>query len=135
MPETYEIYEDVKVQLRRVTPKSVKMYQAQLIAEGSKSQESIMEVVNRELPKQMQEGTITPDGIKAIVATAIQNQVAASLDIFCNRDFVDNWLNIVFDITHEQIEKTKEDFENKFCMDEFIRGHSDFFARLRYRSN
>ena len=130
----YEIYEGIKVPINRVTPKSVKKYQERLRGESSKSQEAIMETVNKELPKQLEDGSITPNGIKEIVAKAVQDQVIASLDIYADKQFFDEWLDIVFQVSNEDKAKMT-DFENKFYVDEFMKGYSDFFGRLRGSSN
>lgn len=130
----YEIYEGIKVPINHVTPFSVKKYQERLKQEGAKSSENIMQTVEKELPKQMVEGEITPNGIKEIVARAIQDQVVSSLDIYSNREFVDEWIDIVFKISAEDKAKIT-DFDNKFYMEEFMKGYSDFFGRLRGSSS
>jgi len=130
----YEIYEGIKVEINRVTPYSVKKYQERLKGESSKSQDAIMDVVKKELPKQMEDGTITPDGIKEIVARAVQDQVIASLDIYADKEFFFDWLEVIYKVSPEDKAKMV-DFETKFYVDEFMRGYSDFFGRLRSASS
>lgn len=127
----YEIYDGIKVGLNHVTPNTVKKYQSLLREEGERSNETIKEIIKKELPNKMKDDAITETDIYSIISKAIDENVVASLDIFVKKDFVDKWVGVVFNITPEQIKKLEEDFDNKFYWDEFNRGYLDFFGRLR----
>ena len=127
----YEIYEGIKVELNRTTPSSVKAYQQALQEQGVESVNNVSTFVKEELVKQVQDGEITESSIREIVSKGLRNSGIASFDLFYNQKFIYKWLPVIFKITQEQIEKTKIDFDNKFSVDEFSKGYTDFFVRLR----
>lgn len=127
----YEIYEGIKVELNRTTPSSVKAYQQALQEQGVESVNQVSTFVKEELVKQVQDGEITESSIREIVSKGLRNSGIASFDLFYNQEFIYKWLPVIFKITPEQIEKTKIDFDNKFSVDEFSKGYTDFFVRLR----
>lgn len=136
----YEIYEGIKAELNRITPYTVKKYKETLEKSGLESTKSIMETVEKELPKKLdKEGTVTKDDIVELVAQSLQKNVTDSLNIYLDKEFYDEWLDLVFKLKPEEVKLIKEsDFlsqDSKFSIDEFMRGYSDFFARLRGRSN
>lgn len=127
----YEIYEGIKVELNRTTPSSVKAYQQALQEQGVESVNNVSTFVKEELVKQVQDGETTESSIREIVSKGLRNSGIASFDLFYNQEFIYKWLPVIFKITPEQIEKTKIDFDNKFSVDEFSKGYTDFFVRLR----
>lgn len=136
----YEIIEGVKVSLNRITPYSVKEYKKMLEESGAKSTESIVETVNKELPKAIEDGSITKSAITDLLSKALKDNVTSSLDAYLDQNFYKKWLNVIFNCGQdkEKIEKEIENFlepSSIFSVDEFMKGFHDFFARLRGRSN
>lgn len=136
----YEIYEGIKAELNRITPYTVKKYKETLEKSGLESTKSIIETVEKELPKKLDnESTVTKDDIVELVATAMQKNVTDALNIYLDKEFYDEWLDLVFKLKPEEVKMIKEsDFfapDSKFSIDEFMRGYSDFFGRLRGRSS
>ena len=136
----YEIIEGVKIPLNRITPYSVKEYKKLLEESGAKSTETIMATVDKELPKVMEDGSITKSAITDLMSKALRDNIISSLDIYLDQNFYKKWLNVIFDCgkDKEKIEKEIENFlepSSKFSVDEFMRGFTDFFVRLRSPSN
>lgn len=127
----YEIYEGIKVELNRTTPASVKAYQKALQDQGVESVGNVANFVKEELLAKTKDGEIAEEGIREIVSKALRNNGIASFDIFYNQEFIFKWLPVIFKITGEQIEKVKINFDEKFSVDEFSKGYTDFFVRLR----
>ena len=136
----YEIYEGIKAELNRITPYTVKKYKETLEKSGLESTKNIMKTVEEELPKKLdKEGTVTKDDIVDLIAQSLQKNVTDSLNIYLDKEFYDEWLDLVFKLKPEEVKLIKEsDFfapDSKFSIDEFMRGYSDFFVRLRGRFN
>lgn len=136
----YEIIEGIKLPLNRITPYSIKEYKKVLENSGVKSTETIMETVEKELPKVMENESITKTGITEIISKALRDNITSSLDSYLDKNFYKKWLSIIF-ITGESKEKILNEIENflepnsKFSVDEFMKGFQDFFVRLRSQSS
>lgn len=127
----YQIHKDVKCPLNIVTPHSVKKYQEYLTEQGNEAQEGITAIAMKKVSEAIKDGGIKESSILNIVGEAITSNAVESLAIYTDRKFIDDWTEIIFVITPEEIEKTKENWDMKFSWDEFMRGFFDFFLRLR----
>lgn len=90
----YEIYEGVKVQLNKVTPKAIKVLK--------------------------KIGVFNSDKEKAI------NEIE---EIYLNKDTMLDFIQAVYKVTDEQIEKVKADIDN-VSIEDVLRGYWDFFDKL-----
>ena len=131
----YQIHKDVKVDLNIVTPRSIQRYKEYLKKQGNVSEENITNVVRQKLLDAIKDGGIRETVINNIVSEAIEQSAIEAFGMYCDRGFIDEWIETLFVITPEQVEATKDDWENKFSWDEFMRGFFDFFLRLRQPLN
>lgn len=132
----YQIYDGMNLELNKVTPYTIKRYKALLENSSVKITKSIADVVAKELPNTLEEGnTLTESGVAELIQKVVRQEILDGLDIYLDKDFYVEWASLIFKINPEQIEKIKnEDFDSKDCkfsIDEFMRGFSDFFLRLK----